>query len=715
MILRSVELESFGPFIDKNFEFRRGMNLVTGPNEAGKSTLLEAIPAILFGCHDKKRFHPWARGGHCAASLRLESQQTNVFIGRDIGSDHVELRQADDLYREHSVFSAVVSDVGHPAQQLEYRHQLQHLLGLDDEGLFRASLFVGQGEFARDASDISTLLRTLVCGFTQHDSLLVQHALQDDYLAITNESPWHGLKTAPRELEVIQEALATLHSQREQHQLIALQLEDLRRQIASHEQQLSQDRAEYEQGCGYLAWIQKQWPGNVVSEPAGAKPWQQECRQLEKILDAAGLPTTIPEDLPRLLAEADDVRSELIARHQEMIPLRSALAAVVLPRWRRPLLLSFLVMVALVGGRFFYPQVLSLLAGLGGVSLCAVWGRFVYRYQRGRGEQKQIQQQLAAVELRREEDRSRLRCLDDEFEQHGLSSSAVEIIKFQKLLEFHAPVLQRLCELRQQHATECRVTDGDGDSDLLPNAAQDSGHLCPEDLPDAQQKLEQLGSRIKKDEVALLALLRQEAVLTGRLEGVASHAEHEQQLQQRARALEERKQVLYLAYTLLQESIEDFYQQNIRNLEQKVGYYLNKASQGRYSQVSISQDFAVTLRSKGKGAAWVALEQLSRGTMDMVCLALRLAICRFLSQDDHLPFFLDDVLINLDSARLLETVDVLERLSAEHQMILFSHDERLHNLACRRCWHVVALPGPRVKVTEKSKEGCDDGEQLSFL
>jgi len=49
MILRSIELESFGRFRGQTVEFRRGLNLVIGPNEAGKSTIAEAVPAVLFG------------------------------------------------------------------------------------------------------------------------------------------------------------------------------------------------------------------------------------------------------------------------------------------------------------------------------------------------------------------------------------------------------------------------------------------------------------------------------------------------------------------------------------------------------------------------------------------------------------------------------------------------------------------------------------------
>ena len=147
MILRSLKLKNFGRFSDKNYDFRRGMNLVIGPNEAGKSTMMASIPAILFGMRDKKRYLPWGRSQCCDAALLFESQNGNVRIERDILSDYVKLVQSDDMYQEQYRFSGVVSQESHTVESQEYGQTLRQLLGLNDETLFSASLFVGQGDF----------------------------------------------------------------------------------------------------------------------------------------------------------------------------------------------------------------------------------------------------------------------------------------------------------------------------------------------------------------------------------------------------------------------------------------------------------------------------------------------------------------------------------------------------------------------------------------
>ena len=48
MIIRKVRLAPFGGVADKTYTFDQGLNVLLGPNEAGKSTLINAIYAVLF-------------------------------------------------------------------------------------------------------------------------------------------------------------------------------------------------------------------------------------------------------------------------------------------------------------------------------------------------------------------------------------------------------------------------------------------------------------------------------------------------------------------------------------------------------------------------------------------------------------------------------------------------------------------------------------------
>ncbi|MGP4116610.1 AAA family ATPase [Levilactobacillus zymae] len=81
MYLKTLTLFGFGQFHDRTFDLTPGLNVLLGPNEAGKSTITQFITAILFGFPTKK--HPELRyepldGSQFGGSLELV-KDANVY------------------------------------------------------------------------------------------------------------------------------------------------------------------------------------------------------------------------------------------------------------------------------------------------------------------------------------------------------------------------------------------------------------------------------------------------------------------------------------------------------------------------------------------------------------------------------------------------------------------------------------------------------------
>jgi recombinational DNA repair ATPase RecF len=79
MRLLSLEVEHFRAIQSASLEFGRGLNVVYGPNDHGKSTLTEAIRAALLvtpGTAESRSFMPWgvAAGQFPKVVLGFESQ-----------------------------------------------------------------------------------------------------------------------------------------------------------------------------------------------------------------------------------------------------------------------------------------------------------------------------------------------------------------------------------------------------------------------------------------------------------------------------------------------------------------------------------------------------------------------------------------------------------------------------------------------------------------
>ena len=78
MFIKEIYIEGFGIFHDRRFQFSPRLNVIYGPNEAGKSTLLTFIQHLLFGFPDgrsKERSYQALRGGRLGGRLIFEDRQ----------------------------------------------------------------------------------------------------------------------------------------------------------------------------------------------------------------------------------------------------------------------------------------------------------------------------------------------------------------------------------------------------------------------------------------------------------------------------------------------------------------------------------------------------------------------------------------------------------------------------------------------------------------
>lgn len=94
MIIKSLEIISFGKFKDKIINLGGGLNVIIGDNESGKSTIMSFVYAMLYGFGDnrgksatlREKYTPWD-GGVCEGKLTLSlTNGEDITIYRKAGS-----------------------------------------------------------------------------------------------------------------------------------------------------------------------------------------------------------------------------------------------------------------------------------------------------------------------------------------------------------------------------------------------------------------------------------------------------------------------------------------------------------------------------------------------------------------------------------------------------------------------------------------------------
>lgn len=174
MKLDRLDLEGFAKFVRRRFDFAGDLCVVVGPNEAGKSTLLAAIVATLYGCgkpSDREAFKPWDQLAPFAATLTYTLDDGREFeVQRDFTHDPKGVR----------VFDRNGNDVSAQTTAGKYVAPGEAHLGMSLEVFLNAAC-VRQENVAiegKAASDISTALaRALDGGPREHAAESALHEL----------------------------------------------------------------------------------------------------------------------------------------------------------------------------------------------------------------------------------------------------------------------------------------------------------------------------------------------------------------------------------------------------------------------------------------------------------------------------------------------------------------------------------------------------------
>ncbi|HYG62476.1 MAG TPA: AAA family ATPase [Thermoanaerobaculia bacterium] len=226
-----------------------------------------------------------------------------------------------------------------------------------------------------------------------------------------------------------------------------------------------------------------------------------------------------------------------------------------------------------------------------------------------------------------------------------------------------------------------------GEGVALDDLGREAEGVDTDELPG---RIEQLEREVEERE-GRLGDFREELGRRGReleeLKGgdaAAQAAERAEEVMARLRDGVDRYVRLRLAGILLRRRIERYRAENQAPLLRRAGELFATLTLGSFAGLQTDYDekddpVLVGVRAEGQR---VRVEGMSDGARDQLYLALRLATLeKHLAHAEPLPFVVDDILINFDDRRSEATLRVLAELSKRTQVILFTHHERLKEMA----------------------------------
>jgi exonuclease SbcC len=101
MKIKSIQLKPFAGISDKKVKFCPGLTVILGPNEAGKSTLLNALKSVLFTEVEltkvrfdrlMKEYMPVKGGDTIRVSLEFQTEGKDYFLTDGVSVEKLRLR-----------------------------------------------------------------------------------------------------------------------------------------------------------------------------------------------------------------------------------------------------------------------------------------------------------------------------------------------------------------------------------------------------------------------------------------------------------------------------------------------------------------------------------------------------------------------------------------------------------------------------------------------
>ena len=698
MRITRLRIENLRRHRELDLTLDRGLTVVRGPNESGKTTLQRALELALTrrvtsASAEMEAMQTWGAGEDAKPGVRLEFEQDEE-DGMHPGVVEKAFRGGKGTVRlEYD--GNVVTD---PAQADQI---LAELTGVPTEAFFRSTASVRHHEMddvARDESALRDRLQASISGAdrgTGRSKRKLEKALHD--LNTKGDKNPGRLKIASAAVGQATVALAQGEASLERLE------HDRDRLTLARERRVEADAGLVERKSMLEKALQAE---RLIADRVTAQERFERLSSAVSVTEQmAVLHDSHPARDPLPVLRTTVVRMrELDARVRELRALLSGdadvhfeLAAPESRNWLPAARLA--VILILAGAALAAVSVLNVLgipgglAGPIGLVMAGLVLAFVGRRQRLQATDIGRERQLRDDEIdRRLRGRSQL---EQELQEQDLelanqlSGLELEDMPAVELLltaeEAHVGAIERLTAQleglvgREPIETLPLLRDAAAlEIEQKTRALEHLGPIAKE--PRARERLEvevrdaeRLIDQARNDEADARARVEANPVDA---EAVAGEAERLELWREQLATLERRARIYGQTLSAIEAAERATMQRATRYLEKHMVGDLEQVTAGRYRRVRVDDtNLGIEVFAPERGD-WVSVESLSQGTLDLVYLAARIGLVRLVTGDRRPPLILDDPFVTLDDARATRALELLKRISADFQVIYLTTSDR---------------------------------------
>ena len=614
---------TFGKLSGESISFHGGLNVIYAPNESGKSTWCAFIRSMLYGLEsgnglgDRVRYAPWS-GAPMEGMMEVNADRCDLVLRRTTLSRSAPMGN----------FSAIYADTEEPVEGMTGRNCGEQLTGVTRE-VFKRSAFIEQGRVAVDNdAALEKRIRTIVSGGDEKSS----YTDAADQLETKLHRRRGALQGLEEEIDDTEQRLREMETSVSSVQELEEKLESVKSSCDRLEEQVTEAR-------------RRQRTDALTRLRDGRQLVQERSDSHDEALAALDR----ARDTLRRSEFGDRTGDEL---EEEISADREALMNLEAPDSRqiKGLLPAVACSVLAILLAAFYGASQSIWLILGAGLFCM--GAVYFFMQYSRAKQAEDERSDAREEILRKYKISVPEDLEEVLRSHMDLEEQVR----------HAEEDEAQSRERLENAqAQLRVLEDSAVSELDFVGGDSEASRLSRELQRRRNEAAELTAEISRLNGRLSAM--GDPVVVGSLLN---------SMQERYNGLLDEIDAISLASELLRDADAEIRDRFSPELSRLAAEYMKEMTGGRYEEVLIAQDFEAKARSTEDAEAHEAA-YLSAGTMDLLYLAVRLAVCELALPDgEPCPLIIDDALVNLDYTRYAQAMGLLKKIALKRQVILFT-------------------------------------------
>ncbi|WP_302629693.1 ATP-binding protein [uncultured Eubacterium sp.] len=612
MIIKEIQLTNFGKFNHKNVSLEPGLNIIYGENEAGKTTLHTFIRGMLFGI-EKQRGK--ASGRDVYSKYEPWENPSNYQGIMRIENDGTNYRIERNFNREHRLFRVINEDEGIELTE----EQIEELFAGLDESCYYNTISISQLGSVTD-KELEVILKNYAAnlGATKSMEIDIKEAFSDldiQKKKIITENKIGEEDIIKKSVKLTTEQLEI--TEREQHKI-----------ISSIEQK--------KENVNHL--LEKKKELSALDKKRLEELAKQNERKDKLYQDAISYTNEVEKysnQLEQIKNHKKELESSLLEKGIDSHETMEALMDKIMNKSNMPVTFVILAL-AFVGAAIGFVvgnlQFITIKEYYMRPAICMgiAFILFVLAIIRYCFKKKHKKRKFEILK--------ELRLTSDKLE-----AAKHEEIYVRRQLETKQEALNQTQEIIKQEENT-QVSSDDYSDEIREIEAQERT----------------LNDGVSKAQFALEQKKENEIELEKRIEELKRRLENIKKAKEEIHAIEEAKRNIEEIANEIRSSFG-------KRLNKQASYYMSKITNGKYDNITIDERLNITINNK---KSLIPSSRLSKGTIEQMYMALRLAAADIIFEKDKKPILLDDAFVMYDNKRMGNTLKFMAE--SMEQVILFS-------------------------------------------